>query len=237
MHTSIRKEHGSVAETPASATAAQPVARKWSPLARSPISPAAPVVVESGWQVCGRRCTKELTIADHTPLAKVAVRAPVAGAMATALGVPRGRAGRDRDGALVVGSGPGEWLVLAPPGTASQVFSRVAKLATAKASDEFVSIADLTHGRVLIRITGKRTTDVMARVCAMDLSDRTIPNGSAFRSAVARVATDVIRDDRGRGRSYLLHCERSSGQYLFNALANAGAEFGIDVDGFAAPGI
>ena len=33
-------------------------------------------------------------------------------------------------------------------------------------------------------------------------------------------------------RSYLLHCERSVGQYLFDALLDAGAEFGVEVDGF-----
>ena len=38
-------------------------------------------------------------------------------------------------------------------------------------------------------------------------------------------------------RSYLLHCERSSGQYLADSLLDAGAEFGIGVDRFMPPGI
>src|SRR5206468_9647535 len=42
------------------------------------------------------------------------------GAMAKALGVPFGRADREQSW-LVVGSGPGEWLVLAPPGAAAAV--------------------------------------------------------------------------------------------------------------------
>ena len=42
----------------------------------------------------------------------------------------------------------------------------------------------------------------------------------------------MIRDDRDGVRSYLLHCERSSGQYLFDGLLDAGAEFDIDVDAF-----
>jgi glycine cleavage system aminomethyltransferase T len=46
----------------------------------------------------------------------------------------------------------------------------------------------------------------------------------------------VIRDDTGGARSYLLHCERSVGQYLFDAIVRAGAEFGIGVDGFRLPG-
>ena len=59
-----------------------------------------------------------------------------------------------------------------------------------------------------------------------------MPDGAALRTAVAAVATDVIRDDLDGTRSYLLHCERSVGQYLFDAVLRAGAEFGIEVDGF-----
>ena len=40
-----------------------------------------------------------------------------------------------------------------------------------------------------------------------------------------------------RTPSYRLHCERSSGQYLFDALLAAGAEFAIEIDGFDPPGI
>jgi glycine cleavage system aminomethyltransferase T len=54
---------------------------------------------------------------------------------------------------------------------------------------------------------------------------------------VASLATDVIRDDRDGIPGYLLHCERSSGQYLFDAVFSAGADFGIAIDGFTAPGI
>jgi hypothetical protein len=60
---------------------------------------------------------------------------------------------------------------------------------------------------------------------------------AALRSAVAGEATDLARDDLERVPSYLLHCERSSGQYLFDSLLDAAAEFGIDVDGFVPPGI
>src|SRR6266496_2998845 len=61
-------------------------------------------------------------------------------------------------------------------------------------------------------------------------------DGAAFRSSVASLATDVIRDDLAT-RSYLLHCERSSGQYLFDMLLRSGAEFGIEIDGLQPPGI
>ena len=214
------------------------------PVARSPIAPAPPVRVEAGWAVSGCRSDAPLTIADHTPLAKVQLRAPWNGAMAKALGVPFGRAGRDleggagQDGAwLVVGSGPGEWFVLAPPGAVAAAAGWLGTMATDSAPEEFVSVVDLTHGRALMRITGPDAADLLARLCGTDLEDDMAPDGAALRSAVAGVATDIIRDDRAGVPSYLLHCERSSGQYLFGALVSAGESLGIGVDGFRLPGI
>lgn len=78
---------------------------------------------------------------------------------------------------------------------------------------------------------------LLASLCGVDLADDMTPDGAAFRSSVAGVATDVVRHDRAGTRSYLLHCERSSGRYLFGALVSTGEPLGIGVDGFSAPGI
>jgi heterotetrameric sarcosine oxidase gamma subunit len=205
-------------------------------VARSPIAPAPPVRLEAGWQVSGCHSDAALTITDCTPLAKVHVRAPWNGAMAKALGVPFGRASREA-GCLFVGSGPGEWLVLAPPGTAEQMVGRLTETAAGSAPEEFVSVIDLTHGRALVRVTGERAADLLALLCGVDLDPDMTPDGAAFRSALAGVATDFVRDDRAGTPSYLMHCERSSGQYLFDSLLSAGESLGLGVDGFTAPGI
>jgi heterotetrameric sarcosine oxidase gamma subunit len=205
------------------------------PLARSPIRPAAPVIVLAGWEVSGRRAAGALTLTDCTPLTKVLLRAPVGGQAAGELEVPFGRARRNEADVLVAGSGPGEWLLIAPPGRAADVAARLDEVA-GRVPGEAVSVTDLTHGRALIRLTGPNAADVLAAVCGIDLSDAATPDGAAFRSSVAALATDVIRDDVAGVRSYLLHCERSSGQYLFDALLSAGRDLGIEIDGFVAPG-
>ena len=168
---------------------------------------------------------------DCTPLAKVLVRASADGEVARTLGVPFGRAARDGHGTLVVGSGPGEWLLLAPPGSAPEVSRRVDEVP----GEELISVFDVTHGRALMRISGVKTVDLLAKVCGIDLSEEVTPDGAALRSSVAKLVTDVVRDDRDGERSYLLHCERSSGQYLFDALIDAGDEFAVEVEGFVAP--
>ena len=198
------------------------------PIARSPIAPVPPTTIEHGWEVSARRSTAELKITDCTPLAKVLVLASTDGEVARALSVSFGRAARDARGTLVVGSGPGEWLLLATPGTSTALTQRVEEVR----DEGLVSVFDATHGRALLRITGSRAPDVLAKICAIDFSEAVTPDGAAFRSSVAKLVTDVVRDDRGGEISYLLHCERTSGQYLFDALIDAGDEFGIEVDGF-----
>jgi sarcosine oxidase, subunit gamma len=206
------------------------------PVARSPIAPPPPVVVMEGWEVSGRRARAGLTLTDCTPLAKVGVRAPVGGHAAAELAVPFGRAARDPGGTLTAGSGPGEWLLLAAPGQAPALIGRAEDLAV-RFPDELITATDLTHGRALVRLSGPRADGVLQKVCSIDTSDGITPDGAAFRTSVAAVATDVVRDDSGGVRSYLLHCERSSGAYLFDALLAAGSEFGIEIDGFTFPGI
>jgi sarcosine oxidase, subunit gamma len=203
-------------------------------IARSPIAPAPPVVRADGWEVSGAHAAGELTITDCSPLTKILFRAPIGGQAAAALGVRFGRAARDAAGRLVVGSGPGEWLLLAapsPPGRAAD-FAPDALAAPG----EIVSWVDQTHGRALIRLSGAAGPRVLAKLCGIDLGEDITPDGAAFRTSVAALATDVIRDDLpGPTRSYLLHCERSSGQYLFDAVLRAGAEFGLEIDGFRMP--
>jgi heterotetrameric sarcosine oxidase gamma subunit len=205
------------------------------PVARSPIEPLPPVLVVEGWEVSGRRAQAGLTLTDCTPLAKVGVRAPAGGRAAAELGVPFGRAVRDAGGTLTAGSGPGEWLLLGAPGAGPALAARAAGLA-ARCPGELVTATDVTHGRALIRLTGPRAADVLAKVCGIDTADGVTPDGAAFRTAVAAVATDVIRDDTGGVPSYLLHCERSSGAYLFGELLAAGGQFGIEIDGFTTDG-
>jgi sarcosine oxidase subunit alpha len=191
-------------------------------VARSPIAPAKPVTVVDGWEVSAIHADDaDLTLTDCTPLTKVAV----ASRQTELQGVRFGRTARDEDGTLVVGSGPGEWLLIGPPGQAAALTAK-----PEKAPD--TTCVDLTHGRALLRLTGEKGPSVLAKLSAIDLDDDLVPDGAALRTAVATIATDIIRDDHDGTPSYLLHCERSVGQYLFDSLLQAGAEYGLAVDGF-----
>lgn len=202
-------------------------------LARSPVAPSGPTRMMAGWVVTTGRSLAALTLSDRSPLATVVVRAGGGSTTARALGVLPGRAARLDDGTLAAGCGPGEWTVLGDPGTGPALAERWGTGVDGPDRDAGLTTAvDLSSARALMRLTGATADQLLAKVCAIDLDDRVTPDGSAFRSSVAKVVTDVIRDDQAGTRSYLLHCDRSYGQYLFDALLDAGAEFGVEVDGY-----
>jgi heterotetrameric sarcosine oxidase gamma subunit len=212
------KERGPVPET--------------SPTARSAFLGAASLTrVVEGWEVPTGDASGDVTLADLSGLAKVLVKAPAAGPtatrMATAMGTRFGRAAWDGD-RLVTGAAPGEWLVLGPRGTAGGTVDHY-RTVLATVTEDLVTVMELTHGRALLRVHGPATMSLLRRLTALDLDDRFVPDGSALRTSVAAVVTDVVRDDVAGSPSYLLHCERSSGRYLLDTLLAAGEDLGAQL--------
>jgi len=167
-----------------------------------------------------------MRLADLTPLAKTLVRGAPGSAAGLRLNCAFGSTRRDADQSLVVGAGPDEWLIFSPAETPAQV------AAEHEGAGELLTVIDMTHGSVALRLSGSDAHRVLEKLCSIDLSDRVTPNGSCFRSSVARLRCTVVRDDLGPERSYLIESDRSSGQYLFDAIRDAGAEFALEVDGY-----
>jgi len=209
------------------------------PTARSPITSAPPVTVVSGWEVSAKRSSAPLRLIDCTPCRKILIRAGTESAAARTLAVERGRANRDNLQCLIAGIGHEEWLMIGPPGLS--IPSHLT--ANTDGGSELVTIVDVTHARALMRIVGPDSAKVMAKLSGIDFGDRTTSDNTALRTSAAGLVVEIVRSDLpspdhdaadlGRMfRSYLVLCERSAGQYLFNTLLDAGAEFGMDIEGF-----
>ncbi len=197
-------------------------------LARSPVRQSLPLRQVAGWEVSAAETAAELQLTDLTPLAKVIARADPA---TVGSSLPEfGRARRVGEGRLLVGSGPDEWMVFGDAGTNAALVVEL-ELQFAAATD-LVSIIDVTHRGAVFRLSGEDANRVLEKICAIDLSDRASPDGTAFRSRVAGVECLVVRDDHDGGRAYLVHADRSYGQYLFDVLLDAGAEFSLAVAGY-----
>ena len=214
------------------------------PIARSPITQAPPVALADGWEVSARHSSAPLRLIDCTPCRKFLIRAAMGTSVVHKLDVARGHASRDDSGGLAAGIGHEEWLLIGSPDLSLPTHLT----ASLNDGDELITIVDLTHARALVRMVGTDSAKVMSKLCAIDFSDRISPDKSAFRTSMAGLVVEVVRSDLANSfhdaadpdstlRSYLMLCERSAGQYLFNILLDAGQEFGIDVEGFGIGGL
>jgi heterotetrameric sarcosine oxidase gamma subunit len=112
------------------------------------------------------------------------------------------------DEQLVWSVSPGEWTITGP-------------------RPDPEPAVELTHVRVMFRLTGEDARALLAKICALDLGDAMFPVGAAARTLVAGVATELVRDDQDGVLSYLILPSRSFGRYLHEVLMDAGAEFGL----------
>ena len=167
----------------------------------------------------------DLTLADCSATTKWLLRSSSDGPVANQLQAPFGSSRQNPAGIVVLGSRPGEWILLGPQ---TAVVDMVDGLLTLDPS-QFATAVDWTHCQALFRVTGNDAPRVLQKLCSLDWSDRMTPNGAVVSATVAKVNCDIARQDSQGLPAYLLLCDRSYGQYLFEALVEAGAEFGLTV--------
>ncbi len=178
-----------------------------------------PLAFESSVVTIGRAAgTGSVALADDSAVTKASVRAADGTAAASALGLTFGSA-ETRGDVLVARTRPDEWIVF---GTSEAVTAYVGDLDLSG----YASTVDITHSRLMFRITGSVAAKALEKVCSVDFSDPMTPDGACVGASVARVGCDIIRDDIDEVPSYRILCDRSFGQYLFDALVDAKAEFG-----------
>lgn len=86
---------------------------------------------------------------------------------------------------------------------------------------------DLTSVRAMFRLTGSDASRLLNKICGLDFADDSFPDGSAARTLVAGVATEIVRSDVNGATSYLLLPSRSFGRYMEETIRDAGLEFGL----------
>lgn len=122
------------------------------------------------------------------------------------------------------------FLVSTPPGGEGPAQDRL----TAHASDRFVTVTDITHGRSEIRVIGPAGRELLSRVCALDLHPSVFPGRAAKQTSVAKTTQIIIRRDIGPLAAFTLIGPRSLGAYLWDALVQAGHDLGLVPAGAAA---
>ena len=155
-----------------------------------------------------------VTITDLSHLTKLVVKTTPT--RPDGLAPPFG-AGEPAGEAVVCGTRPGEWTVIGP--------ADACRGAVGQPTASSAHVVDISHGRVLIQVAGPAAASALEKVCSLDWSDEMMPDGAVTSASVAKVVCDVIRHDGASVRYWLL-ADRSYGQYVYDALIDAAAEFG-----------
>ena len=137
------------------------------------------------------------------------------------LDLPDGPRVASKDGVSFAGIGVGQWLAAAEPGQTDFVRSLRERLAG------LASIADQSDGRVVLRLSGDRVREVLAKGVPLDLHPRRFKTGDVASTLVAYVGVQIEQlDDRP---TFQLMAFRSLAGSLWSWLTKSAAEFGYEV--------
>jgi sarcosine oxidase subunit gamma len=114
--------------------------------------------------------------------------------------------------------GPQRWLAV---DRRDRLESLSASLATGL--EGFV-VTDLSQARTVLRIGGGKARDVLAKGCALDLHPGVFPVGSCAATSVVGLAAVLVAVDDAP--TYDLHVARTYGQYVWEWICEAAAEYG-----------
>lgn len=98
-------------------------------------------------------------------------------------------------------------------------------------------VTDLTSGRTIVAVAGPRSLDLLRAATQADLRDRALPDRRCLQTSVARVPATILRYDRRDVRAYEILVSRDVGEYLWDALLDAGGPLGARPAGAAVLGL
>jgi len=124
-----------------------------------------------------------------------------------------------------VGYGSGQWLALS-----EQLANEALARDLAQRLEGLASISDQHGGRTVLRLSGPRARDVLAKGLPIDLDPRVFPLGSAATSTISLMGVQLWQTDHTR--SYDIAIFRSVSASFWRWLTASAAEFGYEVTSF-----
>ncbi len=101
-------------------------------------------------------------------------------------------------------------------------------------SSDCVHIVDQTSGLCGVRLTGPGSDALLSKLSEFDTSPCAFPNMKCAQSRFAEIHGTIVRADLGPLPSYDLFFSREFGEYVWDAIFEAGEEFGAAAVGFEA---
>ncbi len=127
-----------------------------------------------------------------------------------------------KNGVSFAGIGVGQWLASAEPSAGTDFVPRLRERLAGLAS-----VADQSDGRVVLRLSGNRVRDVLAKGVPVDLHPRRFKTGDVATTLVAYIGVQIQQlDDRP---TFQLIAFRSLAGSLWSWLTQSAAEFGYEI--------
>jgi sarcosine oxidase subunit gamma len=133
-------------------------------------------------------------------------------------GTPRRVAWRD---IAFIWSGPDQWLARMEPAPAAGMEAVLAPLAG------MASLVDQSHGRTVLRVTGPKVRDALAKGCPIDLHPRAFKAGDTAVTSVAHIGVQLWQTDDAP--TYEIAVARGFALSFWHWLEASAAECGLEL--------
>ena len=119
--------------------------------------------------------------------------------------------------------GPDEWLVLGAVDSQDALCERIGSAV----EGHHAAVVDVTDNSTVLRLSGPRASDVIAKACPIDLHLRAFDTDAVVQTYLAHVDVTIWRTEDGDGFDILLR--RSFAEHLWRWLIDAGTEYGVGI--------
>ena len=182
-----------------------------------------------------RRARSGVVLVDLSPLGKLLIRGTgVAAWVGPGVGVGQVVAWVRVPGARLCRLSHEDALVLTAPDEAPPQVVPALDRSIAAVGAGCLQVVDLTSARTGIGLVGPRSRDLLVKLTALDVDAERLSDARCAQTALAKVAALVVRQDVGGVPAYEVYVARDFGEYVWDAVLDAGAEFDIAPCGGAA---
>ncbi len=125
-----------------------------------------------------------------------------------------------------------QFYLSTPPGEESTAQARLEAVIAAGAL--FVTVTDQTQGLADLRLLGPASRAVLSKLCGLNFHPEAFPNRAARQTSLAKTKQLILRRDFGSLPAYTIIGAQSLSAYVWEAIMQAGREFGMVAVGLKA---
>ena len=123
------------------------------------------------------------------------------------------------DDILCAWLGPDEWLVISPQHRSEEIRMILSKVT----SEGFSTCVDQSSAPTIIRVEGRKATDLLSRGIAIDLHPRVFKSSQCAQTVLARTAVTILKQEADETTLDVI-VRRSFADYLWRWLVDADQE-------------